>query len=389
MAKRYSQLKCSICARTRDTLIDLKHYTTDKCTITLGCEGRLSPIGETSDGSSLIGVPPVGLQNWYARGSTTVGTKALAADELYDTSTGNNRQLIVAIQDSAIGFTPDDSATFTLNLVSEQQQARDFRQYTYRKTGAFTIGVEDAIAKKVLRYTLTGTSPDQVEVYVDGVKRDRGAGATEYQLYDGTVGSPVPPNSVLFNAAVTGVAPQVDVIVTKAATLSTLSLQFSRMIDDDSRVGTGAWEGIDAVSKLGDRWSLFYCDFTEVGSTPVDVKLRLDLGTPNILTQGVTTAAVPTDATSVLLSRANLYTSVDRIRASWIPLSELNSETQYMVIKFLDNARQLLATRASGTAVFPALEVLRYNTPVLLRTGLRGNTDGDEIDNTIAIGPDA
>lgn len=391
MVKRYVQLKCSICARTRDSLINLKNYTTDKCTITLGCEGRLSPVGETSDGTSLIGVPPVGLQNWYARGSTPVGTTAITDDLLYDTSTGGTRQLIVAVQDSAIGFTPNNTCTLTLNLIAEQQQARDYRQYTYRKTGSFIIvnGVEDSIAKKVLRYTITGAAPDQVEVYVDGVKRARGLGATEFQLYDGTVGSPVPPNSVLFNTVVTGVAPQVDVIVTKAATLSTLSLPLVRMINDEARVGTGAWEGVDGIKKLGDRWSLFYCDFTEIGTTPVDVKLRLDSNTPNILLQGITTAVVHPSASAILLSRTSLHTTVDRLRGSWVPLSALNSSTGYLVIKFFNGARQLLITNTAVAGVFPPLEVLRYAIPTLLRTKLLGNSDASEIDNAITIGPDA
>jgi hypothetical protein len=391
MTKRYVKLECSICARTRDSLINPKYYTPDKCTITLGCEGRLSPVGETSDGSSLIGVPPIGLQNWYARSSTPVGPTPLMADVLYDTSTGRTRQLIVAIQDSAIGFTPNDTCTLTLNLIAEQQQARDYRQYTYRKTGSFAVvnGVEDAVAKKVLRYTITGANPDQVEVYVDGVKRVRGTGAAEYQLYDGVVGSPVPPNSVLFNTVVTGVAPQVDVIVTKAATLSTLSLPLVRMIADDSRVGTGAWEGVDGIKKLNDRWSLFYCDFTEVGTTPVDVKLRLDPAVANMVVQGNTTAIVPPASSAILLSRTKLHTAVDRTRGSWAPLSMLTSTANYLVIKFYDGARQLLVTTASVLDVFPPLEVLRYNTPTLLRTGLSGNNDAGEIDSSITIGPDA
>jgi hypothetical protein len=213
--KRYVKLQCGVCDRTRDSLIDLKHYSTDKCTITLGCEGRLSPVGYTSDGSTLIGVPPAGLTNWYPRSYVPTGASALIATSLYDTATGAKRQLILAVSDAAIGFVPSNSATIALNFVAEQQVAKDYRQYTYRKMGSFTTvnGVEDGLAKKVLRYTATGLNPDQVEVFIDGVKRTMGLGPEMYRVYDGSPGSPVPPNSVLFNSAITGVAPQVDVVV--------------------------------------------------------------------------------------------------------------------------------------------------------------------------------
>lgn len=390
--KRYVSLKCTACARTRDSLIDLARYATDKCTITLGCEGRLFPVGYTSDGSTLIGVPPTGLTNWYPRTSTVTSTAEIKGDVLYDTSTGSKRQLILAVSNTDIGMVPSAAATITLNLVAEQQIAKDYRQYVYRKTGAFTIvnGMEDGLAKKVLRYTVTGVTPDLVEVYVDGVKRNRGTGAADYQLYDGSVGSAVPPNSVLFNTVITGVAPQVDVIVTKAATLSTLTLNLTRMSDDDSRVGIGAWEGVDAVKNpaTSQLFSLFYCDFSEVVGAPVDTKLRVSSTTPSTLTDGTSVTLDPAWS-SILLSRTKVYTELDRQRALWVPLSTLSSDGNYLVIKLLDGERQLLVTEASVADVFPALEVLRFNVPALRRTGLRGDSESAQLDNSIIVGPDA
>jgi hypothetical protein len=392
--KRYATMKCSICDRTRDSLIDLKSYSTDKCTITLGCEGRLSPVGYTSDGSTLIGVPPSGLTNWYPRSYVPAGTAAATSAALYDTATGSKRQLVLAVSDAAIGFTPSDSATVTLNFVAEQQVTKDYRQYVYRKSGSFTVvnGVEDGLAKKVLRYAATGLNPDIVEVYVDGVKRTLGVGAGMYRLYDGTPSSPVPPNSVLFNTAITGVAPQVDVIVTKAATLTTLTLTLTRVLDDDSRVGLGAWEGIDAVKTLtsNQRWSLFYVDVSELGSTPIDIKLRLDGTAPSTLTDG-SVYTLTTNAAAFLLSRTKVYTDVDRQRAKHVLLSSLTTDTSYMVIKFIDGQRQLLVTEDSATDVYPPYEVLRYNPPVLLysRASRAGNGDSAQLDTLVIIGPDA
>lgn len=389
--KKYVTLRCSVCARTKDSLIDLTHYAPDRCTITLGCEGRLSPSGYTSDGTVLLGVPPSGLQNWYPRG-TTISTNAIKEDVLYDTSTGSKQQVILAVANSSLPAAPSDTSTVTLNLIAEQQTAKEYRQYVYRKSGSFTVvnGVESGVAKKVLRYSIVGANPDQVEVYVDGVKRNRGTGSAEYQLYDGSVGSPVPPNSVLFNTAVTGVAPQVDVIVTKAATQTTAQIVFNRLLNDESRAGTGAWEGVDAVrwARVPGDWSLFYCDFSELAPMSVDLKLMVDTVTGSTFTDGPT-VSLDLSKAALLLSRTEVHTQLDRQRSKFVLLSSLNSNTQYLIVKLWNKARKLYVTEASTTDVFPMLEVKRYGAATLQKTSLTGNTDSAELDNSIIIGPDA
>lgn len=386
--KRYVTLKCSTCTRQKDELVDLTHYAPDRCTITLGCEGRLSPVGFTSDGSTLLGVPPSGLSNWYPRGSTVTATTAVKTDSLYETATGSKKQVVIVVSNTLLGFTPGTSSKVTLHLIAEQQTSKDFRQYTYRRTSSFTVinGVEDNQAKKVLRYSVTGTTPDQVDVYVNGVKRTLGV---DYTLYDGTSSSSCPPNSVLFTSTQTGASTQVDVIVTKAATLSTAELVFSRAIDDESRLGLGAWEGVKSVTSpsIGGTWSLFYCDFDEDGITlPLDVKLIVSDVT---IKNTPSSAVVEVQSGSILLSRSKLYTQVDRQRAKWIPLSALDTNTDYLVVKMVDGERVLMVTENSAQDLFPALTVTRYDSPTLQTSNLTGDDDAAELDNALIIGPDA
>lgn len=386
--KRYVTLKCSTCTRQKDELIDLTHYAPDRCTITLGCEGRLSPVGFTSDGSTLLGVPPTGLSNWYPRGSTVTTTSTVKTDTLYETATGSKQQVVIAVSNDQIGFAPGTAAKVTLHLTAEQQTSKDFRQYTYRRSSSFTVinGVEDNQAKKVLRYSVTGTTPDQVDVYVNGVKRTLGV---DYTLYDGTSNSACPPNSVLFTSVQTGASTQVDVIVTKAATLSTATLVFSRALDDESRIGLGAWEGVRAVTSpsIGGTWTLFYCDFDELGITLAqDVKLIVSDVSIKNTTNGPT---VDVQAGSILLSRSKLYTQVDRQRAKWIPLNALNTNTDYLVVKLVDGERVLMVTEKTALDLFPALTVLRFDSPALQTSNLTGDDDAAELDNTLIIGPDA
>ena len=312
-------------------------------------------------------------------------------DVLYNTSTGSKKQIVLALSNAGIGFTPSTAAQVTLNLLAEQQTAKDYRQYVYRKTGSFTVvnGVESGAGKKVLRYDITGLNPDQVEVYVDGVKRSAGPAADQYQLYDGTISSPVPPNSVLFNTIVTGANTQVDVIVTKAATLSTATLVFDRAEDNEARVGTGAWEGVDTVSSpaLTGDWSLFYCDFSEATPITVDVKLKLNPDVPCTITDGGPAFVINPAHMSLLLSRTEVYTQIDRQRAKWVPVQKLDG-TGYLITKLIDKVRHMFVTEAAAVDVFPVLTVNRFNDPTLQRTSLTGNDDSAQLENNIISGPD-
>lgn len=334
-----------------------------------------------------MGVPPTGLTNWYQRGGTISTLKSLQEEVLLDTATGSKRQMIMAVRDSA--YAPANPMTLTIPLVAEQQTARDFRQYTYRKEGAFNSinGLEDGSGKKVLRYSLTGSNPDVVEVFVDGVKRSRGAGANDYQLFDASPSSSVPPNTVLFNTAVISASTQVDVVVTKAATQSTVTLSLTRAIDDDSRVGVGAWEGVDKVASsafAGQSLALFYLDFDEVAGIPNDVRFRLD--TSQLILAGASTVQ-PADVI-ILLTVSGLTTSVDTIQSKAVRLSALTQNNGYLVSKIVDGVRRMYVTEAALSTVFPTFRKILFNAPTLEKKNLAGNSDAITIDSEFIVGPD-
>lgn len=387
--KRYTVLQCNTCKRIQDSPVNSTHYTPDRCTITLGCEGRLVPIGSASNGSTVQSVPPDGLSNWFPRGSSITPQVALQADALYDTKTGVNQQIILAVSDADIGFTPGHDAVITLELISEQQTPRDFRQYTYRRSSQFTVinGVEDGAAKKVLRYDTTSTPPDVVEVFLNGVKQELGTASKDYVVFDGTSGI---PNSIQFNSQITGSSNQIDVVVSKASAKSTVSLQFKRLADDESRDVLGAWEGVDAVrSPAIGRWSLFYNDFIFDGGTiAVDVRLRLNGATQKIVNVPGGPPNTFTQA-ALLLSRSKLYTQLDRLRAQWVPISELMSNTEFLVAKRVGGVLSLFVTETAVKNLFPVLEVLRFDAPSRELLQLGGNAEATDLNSSIIIGPDA
>src|SRR5574343_1085396 len=121
--KRYVRLSCTTCTRTKDQLVDLTHYTPDKCTITFQCEGRLQPVDYISNGSSIIGVAPTGVTNWYPRNSTFAVINSTTTPELRDLSTGQIKQFVVAVE-RATAF--PSTAVLELDFEAEQQTPQSF-----------------------------------------------------------------------------------------------------------------------------------------------------------------------------------------------------------------------------------------------------------------------
>jgi len=280
-----------------------------------------------------------------------------------------------------LGFTPGALAELKVTFTTEQQTPNDYRQYTYRRSSSFTTvnGVEDAQAKKVLRYT----TADQVDVYLNGVKREAGV---DYLLCDGTSTSAAPSNTVLFTFTVTGSSNQVDVIVSQAASTSTVDIAFSRMVDNEARVGLGAWEGIDSVtSPVHGTWALFYFDFSTNTSLKTDVKM---LFSSMELRNTPADPWIEVPRACILLSRTAVHTQVDRQRAKWIPILNLITNTEYLVIKLVNNERTLMVTESSAVDVFPVLDVVRLRVPTLMTTNLTGDSSAEELDNQIITGPD-
>ena len=91
---------------------------------------------------------------------------------------------------------------------------------------------------------------------------------------------------------------------------------------------------------------------------------------------------------SFLLSRAELFTQLDRQRSKWIPLDSLDTNADYLIVKLVDKVRRLYITEASAVNLFPVLEVVRFNAPTLQRLTLTGNDDAAQLENDIIIGPD-
>lgn len=370
--KKYLRLSCTVCKREIDKLVDLTHYTPDKCTITLGCEGRLQQESYRSSGGIAV-TPEIGVTDWRPRGSTSVAGVSDRQSDLINLETGKQKQLVLAI---ALADVPSPNDVATLNATVKSDSPKAYRQYVFRKEGAFgsVSGVESGLEKKSLRFTAYGPTGDKVEVFVNGVLRERGTNPDDYQIYDGSDGSAAPPNSVVFNTVLDSQSStQVDVIVSKEAVASSVTLTFLRNLSDESRNASGSWENVSYVERLfGGIWKRYYLFTLDLGD--IDVPLN--------------TLMSPHTMDAFFLLARKPYSQLDRYTDTVVLLQGL-SDADYIKYYVEDNENTARVTSTALSTFFPPLRVGKFVVEKTIRTQIAGVEEQLVIDGRVITGPDA
>lgn len=358
--KKYLRLTCTICKRDIDKLVNVTHYSPDRCTITQGCEGRLQPIEYKSSAGIAIS-PEVGVKDWKPRGSSEIVGTQIAAPTLINLATGEFSQLVVAsrLNQQSIGVT----------FAGKADSPKAYRSYVFRKEGAFSTiaGIESGLEKKALRFTAYGENPDLVQVFLNGVPQNL---YEDYYIADGTNLSIAPPNTIVFTKTidVAGVT-QIDVIVSKDEQSTNYTLVFQRNKSDESRSGTGAYENVSSVNSLSEELFLYTLDLSAV-----------DVPTNTLL--------VPTEPVKFMLSRKP-YTQLDRYTDLQSVFSGVDNDVDYLKLYVENNDVVLKATTTSIQTIFPPLRMNKFlvEKPITVKTA--GVEEQLVIDGKVITGPDA
>lgn len=384
--KKLIRLSCSVCKRTTNKLVDNFRFTTDKCTITLQCQGKLFPIEYRSDGE-ITAAPEVGVTDWYPRGVQQIESSAAQEPVLIDTSTGELQQLLLAVKATA---NPPPGSTATVTLQVKDETPREFRSFIFRRSSEFSTisGVEDGVSKKVLKFKTWGTGElEEVSVYLDGKKLQQGTEPNDYQIDDGTESSPAAPNTIQFNSTVqpNGTS-QVEVIVAKMRPVETTSLTFNRNEDNESRLALGAWENVSHISRFdGTQTSTYYLFTFDVSQNTVLRKDSILFPVSTVTVSGSTDKQL--SECFFMLARKP-YSKVDRYPDVSIFLSDLDGDRDYLRYHTID---EVLALRAVETAVqvnFPPSKLHKFNPEPTLKAPVVGNQEQLVVDGKLVVGPD-
>ena len=370
--KKYLRLACTVCRREIDKLVDLTHYTPDQCTITLGCEGRLQLL-EYRSSAGIAVAPQIGVTDWRPRGSTTIQNPDTTEPALLNLETGSLNQLVIGVP----GDEPQDGSIYDLLLTVKADTPKTYRQYIFRHESAFSSisGIESGLKKQVLRFNVTGSTPDIVEVYINGVKRERGTDPEDFQVYDGP-SSAIPPNTIVFNSPIdqTGVV-QTDIIISKEQTSTTVSITFKRNKSDESRLALGAYENVSYVERfINGNWRRYWLYTWDVD----DVSIPLN------------SIMIATNVSDVIFLLARQpYSRLDRYTDIVLPVQDMSVERDY--IKFYAEAGEtIMATTSTAIIpIYPPLRVGKFNVEKTIRTANRGVQEQLVISSHVITGPDA
>lgn len=364
--KKYLRLTCSLCRRDIDKLVDITHYTPDRCTITQGCEGRLQPLEYRSSAGIAVS-PEVGVKDWQPRGTSTIpGTKIILPPALLNLQTGSKKQIVIGSQE-------DNPNGIVVRLNGKADAPKAYRSYVFRREDAFQniSGVESGLEKKALRFTTSGENPDMVEVYVNGVKREMGTGPNDYQI--------AASNTITFNTTIDEPSiTQVDVIVSKDVPTATYALTFKRNKKDESRTGTGAYENVDYVEGMinGDQWVRYYL-----------YTLDLDTISGTIPLNSILVPAQPSDIIFMLARRP--YTQLDRYSTAIVRMNGMSVERDFIKYYAQDDETTARVTVAALDNTFPPLRFTKFTVEKPIASAIPGVAEQLVVDGKVITGPDA
>lgn len=248
----YLNYECSICRRIKSFLKDTQRVTPNHCTITKGCLGKLSVVGETK-------IPTqtklsAGIEDWYPRGTKRGNTNDVNVSESFDLSTSATGSLTLAVKG-------DDTLPYQLNLTLEQRRVGDiqFQQFTFRLTsGATSVSGRDSSGKN-LRFDQEAIDEGRVVARVNGVETTA--------TFSGS--------KVSFITPVVGV---VDVLVYSTKSTTTKILTLTRNKSLNPTLARGSWANINYVERIDidgnvSKWYLYSVD-TIAGLTTGRIKIE-------------------------------------------------------------------------------------------------------------------
>jgi hypothetical protein len=372
--KKYYRFHCTSCKREADRLVDLTHYTPDRCTITLGCEGRLQLL-EYRSSAAIASPPEIGITDWRKRGSKITPDLNITTAPLINLSTGALKQLVIAV---SYPTEPAIDALFVLTLTVKSDTPKAYREYIFRNPDSFSTisGVESGLEKKALRFTAFGNSPDKIEVFVNGVQRKLGNDPEDFQVFMGN-SSLAPPNTILFNTTIeqSGSITQVDVIISKEEPTSTIAITFKRNKPDESRTGMGAYENISYVDRLvGSEWKRFYLFTYDLDDSSIPLNSIL-------VSQG--------GADEMFLLARSPYTQLDRYANIILPVRDIHPDTDFIKYFAQDTITTARATETSIVPIFPPLRFGKFSTEKTIKTMNAGVVEQLIVNTRVITGPDA
>lgn len=354
---RFITYKCNLCKRTIDEENRINSVKFTKCNITLGCEGKLYPIGSknTRNIVATSAATDAATEDWLPREQVAARAGTVTQVEAPPISliTGNDGELTIAIPASA-------TAATSLTMVAKKRQvdASSFASFIFYRGGtvSFISGRDNSAESKTLLFETS----DTIEVFVNGIK----LGSTAWS-------KDVTTQAITFSPALVGETLQIRINVTKAIASPSYNLTFAY----NTSVGNSSWENVSQIKMFDTTYKVF---------TYGGLSTLLKIGEELQLVSIATGAAALTNSAYMLLAYSP-YSPVDRELTSVIKFSEITSE--WLSAPVSEKLNLVLATRVEKS-VWPIIAPTVLVNSAAEKNQVAGTTDTvEKAINPYILGP--
>jgi hypothetical protein len=321
----YINYKCTVCRRTKAIEWDSLRALPDHCTITKGCQGRLSPQGDTKVPAP---VPTLdGVTDWYPRNQVTEEQKPPLHPDQIDLATSKQGALTIAVRGASESVLSD---SITLRLLQRVGEDIKFTQYTFKPQSVTSTITGKDVNGKNLRFDTAAINEDRVQVRVDGIPRPE----TTLNPNTATLSAPIFPGSI------------VDILVYSAPINVEQSIVLTRNGLGEMTDTRGSWMNVKAVEvfeiNLGARtkWWLYTADNLSGISVGKMKVINLDNAGDQAI---VLTAGFP-------------YSSHERSLTHYVPLVNLYADFNLGMVTS-DATQKLVVDWKDVVEAFPTLQV--------------------------------
>jgi len=367
----YVTYQCNLCRRKKDILQDNLRAIPTNCTITKGCLGSLSILGQTNTPKTTVADSQ--LTDWYPRGTVKTITELTSINviPLSSSSTGVLTLAIKAAQ-SVISSHPSVVVKFIQRRVDDIS----YTLYQFSTTEVSNIVSGRDSNNKILRFNAQAIIDGRISVRVNGVLKEVGIDFT------------LTPDIITFTSPfVAGTSVEISVYTAKDTV--SRELVFTSNTSSSINVNSGAWGNIRWVLDSNDeKWWIYSSE--DAISLPTSTRFKLD----GVFDSTGTTEIVSDYSNVNFLLSANPYTNTDRYQNLFVNGVDIKEDFYLSTVQSEKN--ELCIDENMIHEIFPPFSIIKskvlanssfVTADILTYTGNITDNIGVKITNTKILGP--
>lgn len=330
--KKYRNYQCDICKKQAEFLNDVQHAFIDKCTLTIGCQGKLRFVKDANSRTSQIDVQSQVQQSFINPNFENLSQQQIG--DFIDPSSNETNTVVFAVKDN---FLVNDNSSIKFSLDEVSNSGKEFSEFTFNVSVPISVifGRDSSINSKILTFD----NDSEISIFINGQLID----SEKYDAIDNSIKfkSPIVYNS--FSSATISVR----IIVFKKIEKISKSITCFRNAQGLSK---NAWSNVKSVIIDKVKYNLF--TFT-LNSQIFSINSKYNF-----------TSAILDDseylslADCVILLANSPFSALDRNASNLVNIKTLTDESNFLKYSLYFEKEMLQISSISLTEIYPPIQLL-------------------------------